>query len=240
MQILDFFKQPVVIQTIILFAGTALMIFWRTEYRKSKQVNQATREDIGVITKIVEEIKNNLSRDTEILKAQLSITNQHKINLKSAEREALVDYNKKLSAWHFYMTNIDLYGYSYNNYKDLLLIRQELRKREYEFDMSEAHLLVFKHDIEFMNLKKDLKKALLGYMGMVLRFVNKYHYNFANFEIDRRSQGTALAAKKLEAENKDLIGIFLKEEEEKVQPLHRTHMHCIEVIHNQIKQLLEE
>lgn len=74
--------------------------FW-PKYFEAKGTNQATKEDIGEITEIVENIKSDLLHQNELLKAQLSFKNQHRLNLKTAEREAIFDFNKRVSAWLF-------------------------------------------------------------------------------------------------------------------------------------------
>lgn len=236
----EFLKQPVVIQSIILILSTSLLLRFRLDYRKEKDKNQATKEDIGAITKIVEDIKTNLTKETELLKAQLSFANQHKTNLKSAEREALIEFNKKSSTWHFYMTNFDLRGFTTENYKDLLLLRRELKTREYDYEIAVTHLFVFKHDSDFIDLHKELQESLLGYMGMLLRYADKYHYNFTKYETDRNINGDAMAAIQLKRDNDALNVKYVDEEEEKTKPLHSAHMKLITIIHDQIKELFTE
>src|SRR5690349_11236663 len=93
---------------LVLTAVTTLVVkhFWG-KYAETKGANQATKEDIGEITKIVESIKSELSEKVEQLRAQLSFKNQHLLEIKKSEREAYLQYHNKVSAWKSYLVNMD-------------------------------------------------------------------------------------------------------------------------------------
>lgn len=164
MEFQDLLKAPSILTIVSTLVNVILLLGLRTKYEEAKQTNQATKEDIGPITRIIEEIKISFSKETEILKAHLSFDNQYRSTIKTAERDALIEYNKKLSAWHYYMRNVDFLGLNQDNFKELKLIRNELRKLEYDYDVAEAHLLIFKHDDQFIILKDELKKCLIIYI----------------------------------------------------------------------------
>lgn len=173
-----------VITTIIsLIIFYIVKNFW-PKYFEEKGKNQATKEDIGVITTIIENIKSNLNQQNEFLKAELSITNQHKLNLKNAEREAIFDYNKKVSAWIYSLLRFSFSGYYFENYKDLKLMSIELSKRQYECDLAEAHLTLFMYDPKFLELKRDLTISVIKFESIVEEAIRNYYYTCLKTELE--------------------------------------------------------
>ncbi len=148
--IVDFF-----IIILALFIFYIIKNFW-PKYFEAKATNQATKEDVGEITKIIENVKSDLLQQNELLKAQLSLANQHKLDIKSAEREAILDFNKQKSAWIYSLYRFSFYKYHLENYKEISLTVLDNQKRQYEYDLAVAHLVLFMHDNEFIELKDKL------------------------------------------------------------------------------------
>jgi hypothetical protein len=154
---------------MILNIATLILIFlfgliiknFLPKYFNEKGKNLATKEDIGEITKIVENIKFNLLKDIEILKAQLAITNQNKFNISSAFREALFDYNKKYSAWLYSIVRFSFSNYNEENLVELNNYVQNLSSRLYDFDLSDAHLRLFFSEEKYSNLNHNLVVSTL-------------------------------------------------------------------------------
>ena len=167
---------------ISLIAFYLFKSYW-PKYFESKGANQALREDIGEITEIVEKIKSDLSNQNELLKAQLSYNNQHKLNIKSAEREALFDFNKRVSAWLYSLMRFAFSGYDFDNYKEIKLLSVEFSKRQYECDLADAHLVLFMHDKEFMELKRDLSISIIELEQIVGNAILKFHWIYSNCEL---------------------------------------------------------
>lgn len=149
--ILDFF--------IIVFSLSAFYIFknYWPKYFEIKATNQATKEDIGEITEIIENIKSGLLQQNEFLKAQLSLTNQHQLDIKSAEREAIFDFNKQKSVWIYSLMRFSFFKYDLENFKEInRLSYLEYQERQYQYELAAAHLTLFIYDDEFTNLKEKL------------------------------------------------------------------------------------
>jgi len=168
-----------VILSLILFY--IFKSYW-PKYFEAKGTNQATKEDIGEITEIVENIKSDLSRQNEFLKAQLSFRNQHKINLKTAERDAFFDFNKTMSAWLFSLLRFTFSRYNLDNYKEMKSMSAEFSKRQYECDLAEAHITLFLQDIEFIELKRDLIISIINLEGIVENNIHKICRSYSKCE----------------------------------------------------------
>ncbi|MEO4005820.1 hypothetical protein [Flavobacterium sp. CAU 1735] len=155
---------------ILIFISLSIFYLFKNflpKYFETKASNQATKEDIGEITEIIENIKSDLFQQTEFLKAQLSLTNQHKLNIKSAEREAMFDFNKQKSVWIYSLIRFSFYKYNFETYKEVGLEYLENQKRQYEYDLAAAHLVLFIHDSEFMELKEKLVNEVIELQKIV-------------------------------------------------------------------------
>ncbi|MFG4001362.1 hypothetical protein [Flavobacterium aquidurense] len=172
-----------IIVVISLSTFYILKNYW-PKYFESKGANQATKEDIGEITKIVENIKSDLSQQNELLKAQLSMTNQHKLDIKSAEREAIFDFNKQKSVWIYSLLRFSFYKYNLENFKEIGQTVLDYQKRQYEYDLAAAHLALFMYDNEFMELKSKLIIEVIELDKIVSGTTYDLYHSFMKAEIN--------------------------------------------------------
>jgi hypothetical protein len=218
--------------------------YW-PKYFEAKATNQATKEDIGDITEIVENIKSDLMQQNELLKAQLSFKNQHRLNLKTAEREAIIEYNKRISAWVYSLIRFTLSGYNIDNFKELKQMSVEFSKRQYECDLAEAHLFLFMHDKVFLELKRDLTISVIELEGIVEQNIHKVYGTFskASFELDREKEnfGRQLEIRgQLYKEVDSLLGAHRKDSMEQFAKVHDIQSRMTQLINKRLKQLEEE
>jgi hypothetical protein len=238
------FKQLIYNFLTIVISLTIFYLFksYWPKYFEAKGTNQATKEDIGEITEIVENIKSDLLHQNELLKAQLSFKNQHRLNLKTAEREAIFDFNKRISAWLFSLIRFTFSGYNIDNYKELKLMSSEFSKRQYECDLAEAHLVLFMHDKEFLELKRDLTINVIQLEGIVETSMHKVYGSYSkcefHLELDKddpskQSEHRNLLYKELtpltDAHRKDSIDQYEK--------VHQLQVKMTELINKRLKQL---
>lgn len=160
-----------------------LKSFW-PKYFEAKGTNQATKEDIGEITKIVESIKSDLLKDVEDLKGQISLVNQHKLNLKASERGAILEYSSKLNAYIYFLVGLDLTIYNEENYTELLKERIEINKKSYEFSVAEANLGLFINDDEFIKMNMKLKLSISEYETKLRETMQEITHQYKMCEIE--------------------------------------------------------
>jgi len=229
---------------IVFFAMLAFYLFksfW-PKYFEAKGTNQATKEDIGEITEIIENIKSDLLQQNELIKAQLSLTNQHKLDLKSAEREAIFEFNRRVSGWIYALIRFTFSNYSQDNYKELKLTSIEFSKRQYECDLAEAHLALFIDTEEFYELKRDLIVSIIELEGIVSKAIYKVYYCYSRFEIeleleksDARKQADIRAS--FYKEEKLIIDAYRKDSIEKYKKVHEFHTQMTRLIKTRLRQL---
>ena len=231
----------------IVFSLTAFYLFksYWPKYFEAKGTNQATKEDIGEITEIVENIKSGLLHQNEFLKAQLSFKNQHRLNLKTEEREAIFEFNKRISAWLFSLIRFTFSNYNLENYKDLKIMSAEFLKRQYECDLAEAHLVLFMHDREFLELKRDLTISIIKLEGIVEASMHKIYSSYSkcefNLEMDKHDlKKHSEHRNSLYNELTPVTGAHRKDRTEQYKQVHNLQAKMTQLINKRLKQLEDD
>ena len=238
--------QSIIIQVVVFTVGLILFFVFKNYYPKyfeAKGTNQATKEDIGEITEIVESIKTDLLKRTEELKAQLSLSNQHRLNIKSAEREAIFDYNKKLAAWLYYLVRFRLSSYNFENYKDLKKEEQEFSYRQYENDIAENHLVLFMHDQEFLELKKDLTVNIIKYEGILSKAMQQVYYLHSKCELDieiAETKDKAAIRGSIHNQVNPVLEKYRSETLEQYKVINNFHIKFRQLINDRLKKIVED
>lgn len=162
--------------------------FWG-QYFSKKGENVAMIEDIGKITKIVEEIKADLSRDTEILKAEMSLRSQHILSLKLAEREAILDFQYKATHWINLLCNAKVANYNTQEVPDLESWHNELLQMKSNLDALRDQLMMIIRDTEFLSMSHDLSKFNLDFQEYIDQSLMDLHlYKINLHEIEHAGQ----------------------------------------------------
>lgn len=210
------------------------------KYLGAKATNQATKEDIGEITEIIENIKSDLSKQNEFLKAQLTLTNQHKLNIKSAEREAIFEFNKQKSVWIYSLIRFSFYKYDQNNFREIDRDNQlGYQERQYNCDIATAHLVLFMHDNEFLDLKEKLINEIVLLHKITINTIYSIYHPFVKAEINFREY-PADEENIRYVRNEELIAIEKKHREEKMKQFEKVNALDIqmrELLFNRLKIL---
>jgi hypothetical protein len=121
-----------------------------------KGKNLATTQDISKITTLVEEVKSAFTKETEYLKAELSLlTNAHS-GLISEERFAIIDYNEKYFKWLNILLDSSLRDV--DKYDNVELDRHSKLIGEYYIDLvnSQTRFNLFVEDSELTSYANQL------------------------------------------------------------------------------------
>lgn len=170
----------IILQILTILVGLYLALF--KSYFQEKGKNIATQEDIGKITKAVEDVKKQFTIETEILRNNLNLFSGSFQSIKNLERTALIEMNLKYSQWLQSLKNFSLAYYSYDFYEPLLQKHLYFSEKQTEFDIAEDNLHLYVHDPELMSLKKEITTATyklhLSVISNILSFVlNCQNYN---------------------------------------------------------------
>jgi len=135
---------------IALNACVLLLCFYLAffkSYIQEKGKNLATTEDIQKITVLVEQAKKQFNEDLELLKNHLSLYNQNFVDIKTLERNALIEINTRYSEWFNSLSTFALAYYSYDNYETLKSKDLYFGEKHLAFKLHESTL---RHITNFM------------------------------------------------------------------------------------------
>jgi len=177
---------PQIIVDGLLLLITAYLAFFKS-YVQEKGKNLATQEDIGKITTIVEEIRTGLNNETELLKSKLSLYNQNKFSLKTAERDALFSLNKAYSSWLYSLMSFSFVAYDENNISDLEKVPVSYDQRRYDFDLAQCQLKLFMQDGYLVNLLLELTVLTLGLEKILVDHIGKYKFRYIQYNIEKEN-----------------------------------------------------
>lgn len=167
------------------------VIAWLTKsffssYFQEKAKNLATKQDIGEITKEVEQVKIEFTKEVELVRADIQFVNTAKINVKSAERDALLEVNLKYSAWLATMMNLSIANLNPNNFMIVNEMYSEVKRAHLEYDLAEAKLHLFHTDEQLLRAKLEAFEKTLELEYMIIHFLNDMFEKlyFLNFYLD--------------------------------------------------------
>lgn len=164
------------------------------KYAEKKGENQATKEDIGIITKISEEIKqelntrteklkfefntqteklkSELNSQTEKMKAELSLVNQHTLSWKLAERDALVQLHQKLIEHYLHLTGFTNNSFAFRTYGDFARIIENTNSGVAAFKTAYWRLRLFVNDHQIEQEVERILEITSNYYVQLADFIN--------------------------------------------------------------------
>jgi len=175
----------------------ALALFIIAIIETTKQVLQKKVEVAFVekISKIQEEVKAEFVKQNENIKAELSFSNQHNLNLMAIEREAIFDYNKNFWVLQNLFRDLSFMSIKEDSitYYDELIIN--LDSVSNSFDLATSHLYLFNIKNETFLQKQleltiktikysiSLKKKIIEVKNILeINKTNKIDFNVYEFE----------------------------------------------------------
>lgn len=139
-------------------------------YFKEKGKNFATKEDIGDITKEVEDVKQFFNESLEKFKHELNLSTQIRFSLKSAEIEALLNLYDKYFVWFNSMQSFSPPSLREPFQKEISRI---IDKSYLEFLIADSKADLFIKSKEILTLKSTLKLSTMVFEKEILVFLAK-------------------------------------------------------------------
>lgn len=174
------FKINFLLNIITLFA--VIYIAFIKSYFSEKGKNVATKEDIGDITREVEDAKQIFNKSLEQFKNDLNLSTQVRFTIKSAEIEALLNLYEKYFIWYN-----SLQTYSVPSLKEPFNNNtlQIIDKSYLDFLIAESKAELFIKEFESFQIKHELKSATLDLNKLISPFhIQTEWYNFRYTQLD--------------------------------------------------------
>ena len=225
----------IIFEVLILILGLYLAFF--KSYFQKKGENFATKEDIGDITKIVEEIKSSFSTDIELFKSNLQLLTNLQIGIASKELNAIIDYNVKYSNW--LNTLIDTSIKNINSYDDLELDKYNALLSDHyaNLSISQTMLSLFVTDKLIIEKANGLVISTLKLMPKPLtNYIYKLRLNNLNRIKHKNDNEKTL---ELITERTEVHKVFCNETVEAYKELRPIYNDFIEISRGRIYGLIE-
>jgi hypothetical protein len=160
-------------------------------YFNEKGKNLATKDDIEKITQLVESVKYAFAKETEKLKANLSLLTNVQVGLVSEERNAIIEYNQKYFSWMHMLIDTSLNNANDTNNDELEAYKRKIGEAYSEFLNSETKLNLFVENRDLIGAADKLKIETLQHLsGLSIKAL--INLQFVNHSVDLTNKHTPL------------------------------------------------
>jgi hypothetical protein len=150
-----------VIQILILIAAVYLAFF--KSYLTEKGKSAALKEDLEGLTREVESVKDEFTREQEILKTDLQRILTNDISYRNEERIALINYHGIINEWVYSILEVGFGDYNKSNIDQLIEVRQRIASFYSKAGIAKARIELLVEDKELVNAARNLYTATLGF-----------------------------------------------------------------------------
>ncbi len=165
----------------IVTLGAVFYLAFVKSYFTEKGKSVAMKEDIGDITREVEDVKQFFNKSLEQFKNDLNLSTQVSFTLKSAEIEALLNFYDKYFIWYNTLQAYSPPSLS-EPYNDKII--QIIGKSYLDFLIAESKAELFIKNFESFEIKHELKSATLELEKVISLFhIEAEEYNFRYIQL---------------------------------------------------------
>lgn len=214
---------PSIITATLIFLGGLWLKNFLPNYFNEKGKLLAQKEDIEEITEKIEGIKNEFTKETELLKVELQKLLNFEISHRAEERSAIINFYEKYNQWLYALLEINFGAYSKINLEDLVQKRIYIEKFYTETNVAQSKLKLLVKDDDIIELSGTLILELLKFKGWIDKRLLSLQHNSESHKsltdqfliiIKTLDQNEALARsmadeeKELKAERKKIVDEF--------------------------------
>ena len=157
------------IQILLLIAAIYLAFF--KSYLTEKGKSAALKEDIQELTREVETVKDEFTREQEILKTDLQWILNNEISYRSEERTALINFHGIVNEWLYSISEVGYGNYNKTNIDQLIEIRQRNASFYSKAGISKARITLLVED----------DKLVLAAGELYIEALNFHHWTDMEF-----------------------------------------------------------
>jgi len=145
------------------------------------------------ISKIQEEVKAEFVKQNETIKAELSFSNQHKLNLMAIEREAVFDFNKSYGTFYqllsdfTFVLSINISTFKSIDFEDRI---SQIKNVHNAYIIASNHLVLFYNNVpEFLSKRENLNNKIIAYSYLLQNKLSTIQLDISFKEIDLINKG---------------------------------------------------
>jgi hypothetical protein len=167
------------VEILILAVGVYLAFF--KSYFSEKGKSLALKQDIEDLTRQVEAVKNEFTKEQEFLKKDLQRALSNEVSYRDEERNALIQFHGKINEWMYSILEVGFSNYNKSNIDSLI----ETRKRNASFYATTG---VTKSKVDLLVEDKQLIKLTAKLYIVALAFHHWTDMEFLKLQQNCESQ----------------------------------------------------
>lgn len=153
--------RELIIQILLLIAAVYLAFF--KSYLTEKGKSAALKEDLQGLTREVESVKNEFTREQEILKTDLQRILNNEISYRNEERSALINYHGIINEWLYSILEVGYGNYNKSNVDQLIEIRQRNASFYSKAGIAKAKIELLVEEKKLVKVAGELYSAVLSF-----------------------------------------------------------------------------
>ncbi|MEI9933513.1 MAG: hypothetical protein WDM71_01355 [Ferruginibacter sp.] len=166
------FYIPDIIVLILFYVGWLLLKNYIPTYFNERLKGLAQKKDIGDLTTIVEGVKTQFQRETDLINASM----QRFVNLEAShrneERNSIIDFYGKYNQWLYALMEINYASYNRKSINELIEKSTYIEKYYAETSVAQKKLKLLVKDDEIVVLSHSLMTIILDFKSwMAMRLL---------------------------------------------------------------------
>lgn len=154
-------ETQIIIEILILFTAVYLAFF--KSYLTEKGRSAALKEDLHEITKEVESIKSEFTKEQEILKTDLQRILSNEVSYRTEERNALIYYHATINEWLYSILEFSFGNYNKTNIEALISVRNNISSYYAKSGIAKSKIELLVEDQDLISLSQKLYTAALTF-----------------------------------------------------------------------------
>lgn len=203
-------EAELIIEILILIAAIYLAFF--KSYLTEKGKSAALKEDIEVLTREVESVKNEFVKEQEMLKTDLQRILDNEISYRKEERDALINYHGIINEWAYSILEVTVSNYNKNNIDSLIQVRNRNSSYYAKAGIAKSKITLLVEDKTLTQAASDLFIVILQFHHWCdMEFLKLQHNSEAQKSLTDRFmiiienyEGNKEVAEKMAIEEKQL------------------------------------
>lgn len=147
---------------ILLLVAAFYLAFFKS-YLTEKGKSAALKEDLQDLTREVESVKNEFTREQEVLKTDLQRILNNEISYRNEERCALINFHGIINEWLYSILEVGFGNYNKTNVNQLIEVRQRNASFYSKAGIAKSKIVLLIEDKELVKAAGELYVAALDF-----------------------------------------------------------------------------
>lgn len=170
---------------IVLEVVIGLVSAYLLYYVHKKGQNQADKEDLKKLTKIVEDVKMKNSKEIESIRANLSLLTDKRKQIFNEEKDSIVVFFAQLNTWIWKSLNINIDSFNLLNVEDIPKALIEMQNAYNNTKVSYSKVMLIINDTQLVQAGQDVIEKTNKVHNLRIGLLNVFYLNLHEINIQR-------------------------------------------------------